>query len=72
VKDRITLTVLEIADLAEFAGLSVTRPDDIADCMAEITIAEHSDPDGDSGLFAYFSEHPEEGSVPLGIITVTE
>jgi len=65
--------MLEIADLAEFAGLSVTRPD-IADFMAEITIAEHSDPDHeeDSGLFAYFTEHPEEGSVPLGIITVTE
>lgn len=72
----LTLTVAEIKDLAEFAGLvldkSVSYDDD--ELETEIVVMECPkegvrDDDGKPKHYAhigYFAEYPEEGSYPLG------
>lgn len=72
----ITLTVREINDLAEFAGLVLdgNRLGPSVDEMeAEISITteptECKDDDGKVERYAhvaYFSEYPDEGCMPLG------
>lgn len=71
----ITLTVREIKDLAEFAGLVLnsTFPPDADELETEISITvepmECTDDSGKAERFAHvahFSEYPEEGCMPLG------
>ena len=77
----ITLTVQQIKDLAEFAGLTLHsrfEPDEFL-MQSEITIAdcppegirndgEESDPDSVShyDYIAYCTDYPEEGCIGLG------
>ena len=72
----ITLTIAQIKDLVEFAGMSIhpnTLPDEddleteftIRDCPAEGV----TDDDGVArhyGLIAYCTDYPDEGCMPLG------
>lgn len=75
----LTLTVKEIVDLANFAGLSVTAPTDADELETEISVmacppegvkneGEESDPDSVSHYkhIAYVTEYPEEGCCGLG------
>lgn len=76
----ITLTLHEIIDLAEFAGLVVDRTDftedeleamfTIVDCPPEgiLNGGESGDPESRShyGHFAFCTDYPEEGGVGLG------
>lgn len=73
------LSILEIKDLAEFAGLEVKPPSSRDDMEAEITITECPkegiEDEGTQRHFkhiAYFSEYPEEGAWPLGSECGTE
>lgn len=74
-KPIITLTIEQIAELAEFAGLTVVWGVEI-DPETELTITE-CPPEGlleDEGdatgpryqYLAHVSEHPDEGSIGLG------
>lgn len=69
-----TLNVLEIKSLAEFAGLIVKDQLDGDEAETKITISECPDKgvkDEESGKIihskhiAYFAEYPEEGVLPL-------
>ena len=71
----ITLTIKEIIDLAEYAGLSVADKQSwTGELETEITIKEATTGQvpieaGESyacRYYAYFSECPEEGCYPLG------
>lgn len=68
------LTVAEIADLAEFAGLTVQRHADDMDMESEIAVLR-CPPEGvtdDEGTprhyehIAYYADYPDEGCGPLG------
>lgn len=70
-----SLSVREIYDLAQFAGLSVgDLPEDEDEQDASLTVASCPedgvlDDDGVAQHFewiAYYSEYPEEGCMPLG------
>lgn len=71
----ITMTMQEIKDLAEFAGLTVSWNDEV-DADAEISIeacpaSGMIDDDGRayySRFVAYDAEYPEEGGISLGPI----
>lgn len=73
----ITLTINEILDLAEFAGLSIKKEsmpdkDDLNSEISIINCPKDGVLDEDTGrkdyykYVAYFSEYPEEGCMPLG------
>lgn len=65
------LTIKQIHELACFAGLSCSTPEDSqVDSETEITIDLGDIHDGDgyaiySGLRAHFTEYPEEGYIAL-------
>jgi hypothetical protein len=74
----LTLTVRQIADLAEFAGLMVQQPE-AEDCETEITVrecppegitndGEPNDPNTVSHYahIAWCTDYPEDGCVGLG------
>ena len=73
----ITLTVEQIIDLANFAGLALSKSckPDADELETEITVIACPDPDVAGGYFskivnfrhiAYYSEYPEEGCAGLG------
>ncbi len=74
---EVALTINQIQELAEFAGLTIsTRPSSLDDMEAEITVMDS--PKGhevieDNGSrerynrIAYYSDYPEEGVMPLGM-----
>ena len=75
----INLTIKEIMDLANYAGLSCDDGGlDSEDMESELTICEKglvaSEDDGSAawyGAYAYFSEYPEEGCMPLNDNLIT-
>lgn len=69
---EVILTVQQIMDLAEFAGLTVGRDDPDVDLDTEFTVVADgmvaADDDGlksYSGPYAYCTDYPEEGCLPL-------
>lgn len=77
---NITITLQQIIDLAEFAGVSISADDydggqleveyTVADCPPEgiKNDGEPSDPDSVSHyeLIAYVTDYPDEGCIGLG------
>jgi len=78
VKMQLTLTVAQIIDLAEFAGLDIdprSLPDEdgmttelsIGSCPEQGLLDDEDDTTGDRYEYiAWFTEHPEEGATGLG------
>lgn len=70
-KPSITLTIQQIIDLLDFAGVSVQEVDPVIDLETEFTISEGLVKTDDcrtqaySGLYVFCTEYPEEGCLPL-------
>ncbi len=67
---QLTLSVREILNLLDFAGVSVKIPEDVSILEECLTISEGELQDGGEiiykhGLIAYFTDYPEEGSIGL-------
>ncbi len=77
---NITLSIDEIKDIAQFAGLQVADVSDGDDMESEITITccpQQGIKNDDGSIIysrhvAYFDEYPEEGMMPLGKIVPIE
>ena len=69
----VTLTIKEIKDLAEFAGLEIKENDDQGEEFFEIELTIFELVNGlQYAHGAYFDEYPEEGHFPLGDKLKTE
>lgn len=69
---KVVLTIQQIKDLAEYAGLTVSHNPDNCDLDDYLTVVQDGLVATDdcrteaySGAYAYFSDYPEEGSLPL-------
>lgn len=75
--EGVTLTIKQIMDLADFAGLSVTDEGCGIDLDTEFTISEGKVAADDDktkyydGVYVYCTEYPEEGCLPLNDNLVT-